>query len=1161
MSSQYHFSIKHITDNFVRGTLLQTQLGSFIDFTLMTGNGLLQGKNRSELMKELTIKIMQQLAVYLSHLEEEPGIDEKMKKRNISNGKSKVAGHNGYNNVLAKAPTWAKMSKDVSIGDDANANGSSFNLTVEKASILQKVATDEITAPSSIEDGNGSKQIKLQNQNSHDLLISSDISFGICETLSNVDASHEANTELFRYFTIINISKMPIYLLKVTTSGSVGSLTALSIHDDFGIACNETQQRHTQNGSAFRTNKSVLLQPGDHYGICVKLDRRRAITGAEERWLLFTFGKPRKGGEPDCFVVGRRVSYCIARRPQEVHDLSLNIDANPFVPDHIRLIFSEPPLSFIPLTLNNYFYEKPTGARYAVTSPAFTHAILILMMAGESAALMNTTSSDSHTNKQSFRPYEINQTRNYDTNKNANEFKKHALLLLLEALAQERHMNVFDVYNQPVITIAIDIRTRRWQDLHGNEQNGANGRYGGSLAALPGGVALALRMPELLEGKPPLAMFDSIHLRPAAGSKMEIGGLVLALDGEYCIFLISVEAHNVLKDYGRNPLIHARFIGAETALRQMHQAMTRGVYNPTCIIPSNFEAMKCLEEEDATQICNNVEEDDAEMLKQLEINEEQWSAVKKISLGVLPKVIDFERQEQGNGNGLFVVLGPPGTGKTRTVIASIEYIAKTRAESYMGARILACTPTDFAADIIADGLMKRNVPGVLRINDPRRFVATVKESVLDVCLLDEETQVFRWPTLTELFDAKVIVCSCISSGTIHAALSQGVSFSHIIIDEAGQALVPETCVPLSLASSSTFIALVGDPKQLGPTVHSKVATEGGMGFSLLERWVRFYKKNNKLFPKKASSAGVHLVRNYRSNAALLALPNKMFYDGQLIACNEEDESTKLPDISGWAGFDMHSSTGSRLALSFEGDFFHSKSAPIFYYGIFGQQAREPDSPSYYNALEASQVTILIEGLIVASKGKLVIEDIGVIAPYRLQVRKLRKLLRSRGYGAIRVGTVDDFQGQEAKVIFISTVVTSQALMTKDKSTKYQSNEYTKDANELKPLSNTSFLCSSKRFNVAITRARAMLVVVGHPLALQCDENWLSLMRFCAKNKTFAGAGMDMVVDMADLATDKDAVQSENRSLDALDFVFPETLDDIYDYNDVFSDDLVARVML
>ena len=89
----------------------------------------------------------------------------------------------------------------------------------------------------------------------------------------------------------------------------------------------------------------------------------------------------------------------------------------------------------------------------------------------------------------------------------------------------------------------------------------------------------------------------------------------------------------------------------------------------------------------------------------------------------------------------------------------------------------------------------------------------------------------------------------------------------------------------------------------------------------------------------------------------------------------------------------------------------------------------------------------------------------------------------------------------------------------------------------------------------------MLVVVGHPLALQCDDNWLSLMTFCAKNKTFAGAGMDMVLDMADPAAEKDTVESGMESLDALDFVFPEDLDDIYDYNDVFSDDLVSRVML
>ena len=229
------------------------------------------------------------------------------------------------------------------------------------------------------------------------------------------------------------------------------------------------------------------------------------------------------------------------------------------------------------------------------------------------------------------------------------------------------------------------------------------------------------------------------------------------------------------------------------------------------------------------------------------------------------------------------------------------------------------------------------------------------------------------------------------------------------------------------------------------------------------------------------------------------------------------------------------------------------------------------------------------------------DDIGVMAPYRLQVRKLRKLLRSRGLGGIRVGTVDDYQGQEERIIFISTVVTSKALMTSDNKNKHYYNgnsdiENTSlkhvnidngdnaegslsfDYNEMKPQS-TSFLCSSKRFNVAITRARAMLVVVGHPIALQCDGNWLALMKFCYDNGTFNGAGIDSMAegfqkmnhnDSDDHTKDGSSYFDESERFEderqyALDDIFPESLDDIYEYeygdNEFFADDLVSRVMM
>ena len=109
-------------------------------------------------------------------------------------------------------------------------------------------------------------------------------------------------------------------------------------------------------------------------------------------------------------------------------------------------------------------------------------------------------------------------------------------------------------------------------------------------------------------------------------------------------------------------------------------------------------------------------------------------------------------------------------------------------------------------------------------------------------------------------------------------------------------------------------------------------------------------------------------------------------------------------------------------------------ARVLFYGVKGRQAREGrgEAPSYFNAVEAQALVELLAGWLArgADAGevggrageRLRVEDVGVMAPYRAQVLRLRLLLRGRGQGAVRVGTVDDYQGQEERVVFISTVV-------------------------------------------------------------------------------------------------------------------------------------------
>jgi putative helicase MOV10L1 len=137
----------------------------------------------------------------------------------------------------------------------------------------------------------------------------------------------------------------------------------------------------------------------------------------------------------------------------------------------------------------------------------------------------------------------------------------------------------------------------------------------------------------------------------------------------------------------------------------------------------------------------------------------------------------------------------------------------------------------------------------------------------------------------------------------------------------------------------------------------------------------------------------------------------------------------------------------------------------------------------------------------------------------LQVQKIRLLLRERGLGAIRVGTVDDYQGQEERIIFISTTLTkpeslppappevsssvaADNLMPQRHHQRRQATSSDCSDPGGSWAANVGFFRNPKRFNVAITRAKALLVVVGSPTVLAADDNWRQLLRHCAARQAF-----------------------------------------------------------
>ena len=136
--------------------------------------------------------------------------------------------------------------------------------------------------------------------------------------------------------------------------------------------------------------------------------------------------------------------------------------------------------------------------------------------------------------------------------------------------------------------------------------------------------------------------------------------------------------------------------------------------------------------------------------------------------------------------------------------------------------------------------------------------------------------------------------------------------------------------------------------------------------------------------------------------------------------------------------------------------------PLLVHGVTGQDTREAGSPSFFNPEEIFIVVNYAEQLIKTGVDE---DDIGIITPYRRQVQKLKWRLSERNMSDIMVGTTEEFQGQERKVIILSTVRSSPEYVSLDRKHKL------------------GFLADAKRFNVSITRSRALLIIVGNPFIL------------------------------------------------------------------------------
>ena len=390
------------------------------------------------------------------------------------------------------------------------------------------------------------------------------------------------------------------------------------------------------------------------------------------------------------------------------------------------------------------------------------------------------------------------------------------------------------------------------------------------------------------------------------------------------------------------------------------------------------------------------------------------------------------------------------------------------------AKILICAPSNTATDVVVERLAPYISPRhMIRIMAYSRERRSVPDSVMDFTKFDEETDSFIMPDVEELRSYSIVAVTISYGGRLY---NNGLEdhFTHVFMDEAGHEIEASALGCLASVTKQSVedppvIVLAGDPQQLGPIIRSDIAKKFGLEKSLLERCSEreCYSRS-----EESDDLGFHydrrlvtkLVRNYRSHKMILKLPNETFYDGDLIAS---------ADI-----------TRSHRFINWE--HLPRRGFPILFHGCQGEDTRESNSPSWFNPDEVQYVKSYVDLLVKDTRqNRCKPEDIGIITPYHKQAQKIRMLLKAHDYDC-KVGSVEEFQGSERPVIIISTV------------------RSTVDYIQLDLKHKLGFLSNKKRFNVAVTRAQALLIVIGNPFTLENDPYWKSMIEYCVDNGGYTG---------------------------------------------------------
>ncbi|MCA0431471.1 MAG: AAA family ATPase [Bacteroidetes bacterium] len=439
-----------------------------------------------------------------------------------------------------------------------------------------------------------------------------------------------------------------------------------------------------------------------------------------------------------------------------------------------------------------------------------------------------------------------------------------------------------------------------------------------------------------------------------------------------------------------------------------------------------------------------------------------------------------------------IIHGPPGTGKTTTLVQAIRICTQTEKQ------VLVCAPTNTAVDLLTEKLKEIGV-NVLRMGHPARISEELINTSVDgqiqnhknyyeiknlrknaeeyfkmagkykrvfgkeeaqqrasyyneakTCL--KEARLIEDFIVDDLFNSAQVIC-CTPVTSVNKHLNKKI-FNTLFFDEASQALEPLVWIPLLKCNR---IIMAGDNHQLPPVVKSLQAQKEGLAITLLDKCINF---------KNAVSL---LNRQYRMNTPIMKFSNAYFYNNELIA--DETVSTQLliNDIN-----EVNSSFNSPI------EFVDTAGCGL-------EENQHPETLSSYNIGEANLIFNHFSQLInwysnYKQNDKL---TIGIISPYKEQVNWLKENIKEISINhlhieELRINTIDGFQGQECDVIYISLVRSNSEQII-------------------------GFLNDIRRMNVAITRAKKKLIVVGDSATLSVNKFYESFISYCDENKFYKSA--------------------------------------------------------